>query len=94
MSTASPLPSRASLPDYSNFELDDAQADFATAFALRDQLGLAGLVKSITPRDDYAFSEYSSSFKDAFDVPINEWETVFLNEHIRYKSFSKALKAL
>jgi hypothetical protein len=50
MST-SPLPSRASSLAYSDFELDDAQADFATAFALQDQPGLAGPVESITPRD-------------------------------------------
>jgi hypothetical protein len=93
MST-SPLPSRASSLAYSDFEIDDAQADFATAFALRDQPGLAGLVESITPRDNDDSFEYSSSGEDAFDIPITEWETVFLNEYTLYESSAEALEVL
>ena len=92
--SASPLPSRASSLAYSDFEIDDAQADFATAFALRDQPGLAGPVESITPRDNDDSSEYSSGGEDAFDIPITEWETVFPDEHTLYESSAEALEAL
>jgi hypothetical protein len=70
--SASPLPSRASSPAYSDFELDDAQANFTTTFTLRDQPGLTGPVESITPRDVDDSSKYSSDSKDPFDIPIQE----------------------
>jgi hypothetical protein len=92
--SVSPLPSRASSPAYSDFELDDAQADFTTAFTLRDQPGLAGPVESITPRDVDDSFKYSSDSEDPFDVPIQEWVTVFPDEYTCYESLAEVLEAL
>jgi hypothetical protein len=51
-------------------------------------------VESITPRDVDDSSEYSSDSEDPFDVPIQEWITVFPDEHTCYESLAEALEAL
>jgi hypothetical protein len=86
----SPLPSRVSSTEYSEFKIDDAQVALVTAFALRDQPGLVGLIESTTPEDDES-SEYSVDDEDPFDIPVAEWETMFPDKGKRYESLEDAL---